>query len=224
MAKLFLDIETIPAPEDEHETLKYLFQKKAEKWLKKKEMSDEVAHESNSIDKLTEFINNSTFDGSFGRILCIAYAIDNDDVKVICEPDNEAKMLIDFWTVANAVDQFVGHNVMDFDLRFIWQRSVKLKIRPSWRMDGMGSKCLSFARYRSYPIYDTMREWGKWSMGSVGLEHLALALGIPTPKQGIDGSQVFDFYKAGKIDEICEYCMRDVETTRQVYKRMVFAV
>ena len=83
---------------------------------------------------------------------------------------------------------------------------------------------LSFARYRSSPIYDTMKEWAKWdTMNKVGLEHIALALGIPTPKEGIDGSQVFDFYKAGRIDEICEYCKRDVETTRAIYKRMTFS-
>jgi predicted PolB exonuclease-like 3'-5' exonuclease len=68
-----------------------------------------------------------------------------------------------------------------------------------------------------------MKEWVKWSNTNVGLEHLALALGIPTPKEGIDGSQVFDFYKAGKLDEIADYCKRDVETTRAVYKRMTFA-
>jgi predicted PolB exonuclease-like 3'-5' exonuclease len=56
----------------------------------------------------------------------------------------------------------------------------------------------------------------------VGLEHLSLALGIPTPKEGVDGSQVFEFYRAGRIEEIVAYCKRDVETTRAVYKRMRF--
>jgi hypothetical protein len=67
-----------------------------------------------------------------------------------------------------------------------------------------------------------MKEWVKWSNNTAGLEHLALALGIPTPKDGIDGSQVWDFYKAGKTNEILEYCKRDVETTRAVYKKMIF--
>ena len=49
-----------------------------------------------------------------------------------------------------------------------------------------------------------------------------MALGIPSPKDGIDGSQVAAFHAAGKDDEIVEYCKRDVETTRDVYKRMIF--
>ena len=103
---------------------------------------------------------------------------------------------------------------MDFDLRFIYQRSIVHKVRPTHN--------LSFARYRDYPIYDTMREWAKWCGATVGLEYLALALGIPTPKQGIDGSRVFEFYQQGRLDEIVKYCQRDVETTRLIYKRMIF--
>ena len=67
-----------------------------------------------------------------------------------------------------------------------------------------------------------MHEWSNWSRPNLGLEHVALSMGIPTPKEGIDGSQVNEFFKAGKIKEICDYCVRDVETTRAVYKKMTF--
>ena len=110
--------------------------------------------------------------------------------------------------------QFIGHNVMDFDLRFIYQRSIIHRVKPAYE--------LNFARYRNYPIYDTMKEWVKWSNSAVGLEKIALALGIPTPKDGIDGSQVYEFYKQGKANDILEYCKRDVEATRSVFKRMNF--
>lgn len=83
-------------------------------------------------------------------------------------------------------------------------------------------KHLSFARYQNLPIFDTMQEWSNWGNQKLGLEHVALALGIPTPKEGIDGSEVAKFYNEGKVKEICDYCVRDVETTRAVYKRMVF--
>jgi predicted RecB family nuclease len=82
---------------------------------------------------------------------------------------------------------------------------------------------LSFARYRNYPIYDTMKEWVRWSSNSLSLEHLALAMGIPTPKDEIDGSQVYEFYKKGRIQEILDYCKKDIETTRAVYKKMTFS-
>jgi hypothetical protein len=67
-----------------------------------------------------------------------------------------------------------------------------------------------------------MKEWVRWANSSVGLEFLAIALGIPSPKDGIDGSQVAEFYRKGKVKEICEYCKRDVATTRDVFRKMTF--
>lgn len=219
MRKLYLDIETLPASDENFEVLKILHKKKKAKKKKEKESGD--------VGDFEQYLLSTSFDGSFGRILCIAYAIDDDPVEVLNGDEDEAGMLKKFWEIADSISmpsgngqwkdygvQFIGHNVMDFDLRFIYQRSIINRVKPAYE--------LNFARYRNYPIYDTMKEWVKWANSNIGLEHIALALGIPTPKNGIDGSQVFDFYKAGKSEEICEYCKRDVEATRAVYKRMTF--
>lgn len=213
MRKLFLDIETLPAHEDQHEKLHYLHEKKKEK--SGKELDFE------------QFLLSTSFDGAFGRILCIAYAIDNNPTEVLSGDGDEAGMLKKFWEIVESLSvparnpqwpdyglQFIGHNVMDFDLRFIYQRSIVNRIKPAYD--------LSFARYKSYPIFDTMKEWTRWANSSVGLESIALALGIPTPKDGIDGSQVAEFYQKGKVADILEYCKRDVDATRAVYQRMTF--
>lgn len=199
MNKLFLDIETLPADESSHEKLKYLHGKK-----KKKDTED-----------FEQYLLGTSFDGAFGRILCIGYAINNEPTAILYNENNEKETLRQFWEIARNADLFIGHNVMDFDLRFIYQRSIINQVLPS--------KDLIFARYRNFPIFDTMKEWVKWSNNNVGLEYLALALGIPSPKDGIDGSQVFDFYQKGKVNDILEYCKRDVETTRAVYKKIAFA-
>lgn len=227
MKKLYFDIETIPADESSHEALKYLYGRKIEKKMKEKGITDaEAIQEFGSFEK---FVDSTGMDGAFGRVLCIAYAVNNEPTRVICNPDNEKKTIEDFWFVANQIDLFVGHNIMEFDLKFILQRSIILGVKPTWnRFEELGKKpwemprMLSFARYKNLPIFDTMFEWSNWGNPKAGLEHLALALGIPTPKEGIDGSEVWNFYKAGKVKEICDYCMRDVETTRAVYQRITF--
>jgi len=219
MRRLYLDIETLPAGDEQLKTLKFLFEKKKAKKNKREGCDDHADFE--------QYLLGTSFDGSFGRILCIAYAIDDSPVEVLDGSKDEAGMLEKFWKIVDSIStparnpqwpdygvQFIGHNVMDFDLRFIYQRSIVNRIKPAYN--------LNFARYRDYPVYDTMKEWSKWGVGNIGLEHIALALGIPTPKDGIDGSQVYDFYKAGKTEDICEYCKRDVECTREVYKRMTF--
>lgn len=204
MKRMCLDIETIPADGDKIDTLKKLWEE-----IKKKN----VANGKKIENDFETFFRNTSFQGEFGRILCISYAI--DDEKVECLVGDEKTMLKDFWEMARDVNQFIGHNIMEFDLRFIYKRSIIHGVKPS--------RDLSFARYRSEPIYDTMKEWDKWAAAGVSLHRLTTALGVTSPKEeGIDGSKVYDYYLAGKVDEIVEYCKRDVAATRAVYKKMTF--
>ena len=185
----------------------------------------------NEPEAFEEFLNKTGFDGAFGKVLVIAYAIDDSPAKYLCNPQDEKETIEKFWDVAAGTDLFVGHNIRDFDLPFIVQRSIILGVKPSWHITQPPGKkpweidkYLDFARYKNFPIFDTMWEWSRWvdKWSNKGLEHLALAMGIPTPKEGIDGSQVNEFFKKGKTKEICEYCVRDVETVREIYKRMTF--
>jgi len=206
MKKMFLDIETIPAGGNNLEKLKDIFESKKKKY-----------EEANLKfgKKFTDFVSQTNFSGSFGRILCIGYAIDNEEVDILTGP--EEKMLEEFWRLAKNTDLFIGHNVMDFDLRFIYQRSIIHQVQPT--------RDLSFARYRNNPIYDTLREWQKWGGGNGydSLDALAKALDLPSSKQGIDGSQVYKFYQMGKLEEIYIYCKADVALTRKIYKKMTFS-
>lgn len=205
---LFFDLETIPADDTFKKIAIDLTRKKLQKRAKRGEKI--------KIDE-EEIFRWTAISGDFGRIFCIGYALGDGKVDII--RGSEAQILNEWWKVADNADLFVGHNIMDFDLRFIYKRSIVNKIKPVSKHLN-----LSFARYRSFPIYDTMREWEKWSMDSfISLDTLAKVLGLPTSKDGgIDGSKVYDFYLEKKFDEIYEYCIRDVELTRKIWRRMSF--
>jgi hypothetical protein len=50
---------------------------------------------------------------------------------------------------------------------------------------------------------------------------MAYVLGIPSPKEDIDGSKVRSvYYEEGDIDRIAKYCERDVVTVAQVFLRL----
>lgn len=212
---LFFDIETIPAEGSLKDTIVELERKK-----EKKREATEASENGTGYwrKKSTEAIYRLTsLSGDFGRIFCIGYALDNEPVNIIRGPEKE--ILVKWWQIADRADLFVGHNIMEFDLPFIYKRSIIHKIKPAARHLN-----LSFARYRSDPIFDTMKEWNKWALRpSISLDKLAKVLGLPTSKDGgIDGSKVYDAYLKGKYDQICQYCKGDVELTRKVYKRMIF--
>jgi predicted PolB exonuclease-like 3'-5' exonuclease len=163
-----------------------------------------------------EIVKKLSLSGATARILCLAYALEPPpDAPVSVLRGDEREILQGFWQLASETSLFVGHNVLDFDCRFIYQRSVIHQIKPS--------RELPFARYRSAPVFDTMHEWSKWGREHMSLGLLAQTLGIPSPKESLDGSKVYPYFRAGRIDEICDYCIGDVITVRQVYRRLTFA-
>lgn len=202
MKKIYFDIETIPAEEEKTDLLREIYERRLEKYG------------ASRAGTFEEFMERTGLDGAFGRICCIGYAIDDGEVKALS--GDEKEILEKFWDIAKDCSLFIGFNNMDFDLRFIYQRSVVHKVRPTQN--------LSFARYRNNPIYDCMHEWKKWdNQSSISLHAISKALGIPSPKEGdIEGKDVGKAYADGRIEEICEYCKRDVDVTRQVYKRLTF--
>ena len=201
MIKIFLDIETLPAAQEKEEILKEIHQKRVKDKGERK--------------TLEEYLESSNFDGSFGRIACIGYAIDDDETKVLS--GDEKEMLKKFWQITKDIDLFIGFNVIDFDLKFIYQRSIILGVKPS--------RELPFNRYRNSPIYDVMWEWTKWSnLGKCSLDKLAKAFGFESSKDGsINGRNVAKAFEQGRIKEIADYCKKDVDLTRKIYKRMIFA-
>ena len=203
MQKMFLDIETIPADVGKLEILQDLYRRRQEK-----------NHNNSKPQTFEEYLESTGLDGSFGRICCLCYAI--NDGEVVTLSTDEPDILNRFWSAAKNVDLFVGFNIIDFDLRFIYQRSVVNQVKPT--LD------INFARFRNNPIYDVMHEWSKWSnLGRTSLHGLAKALGVESPKEGdIEGKDVAKAYAAGRIKEICEYCTRDVAATRSIYERLTF--
>jgi hypothetical protein len=43
---------------------------------------------------------------------------------------------------------------------------------------------------------------------------------VESPKGSIDGSQIARAYREGRIEEIGEYCLRDVRATASLYARI----
>ena len=171
-------------------------------------------------------------DANLGRMLCIGYCEQTEAGAITThgcfgwrermrdfEPD-ERLILAEFWEFLRGFDTnrdlIIGHNILDFDLPFIVQRSIIKNVRPS--VD------FYFGKYRSQPIFDTMRVWDCWRWGGkTSLKKLAFALGLECPKtEDIDGAKIYDAFREKRFEEIYRYCMRDVKTTRNVWRRMSF--
>jgi 3'-5' exonuclease len=207
--RIFVDIETLPPDKDASAV-----------------MPEEVS--ACSDDEYRRL----ALDGDFGRVLTVGVIVEQDgqvlhrgllgrERQTMMFHLDEARTLRGFWKLLKGFnvrrDQVVGHNLFDFDLPFLYKRSVIQRVRPAVE--------LPFTRYRSQPIFDTMHQWNKWSPRRfVSLDRLARVLGLESSKSGdIDGGRVYDKFCEGCHQEIADYCMRDVKLVREIYYRMCFA-
>jgi DNA polymerase elongation subunit (family B) len=219
---LYLDIETIPSQSPEvHARIAETIKPPAN-YKKADTIAAWEQHEKPAVVK--ETIAKTSFDGSVGHVCCIGTAVGGYDATsaIIEDVSGEAALIEQTFRALDkmfsaepyASVTIVGHNVINFDIRFLWQRAIVLGIRmPQW-----------FPREPKpwgNEAFDTMTAFAG-SRGTIGMDRLCLALGMDG-KGDMDGSMVADLWAAGEFDKIATYCRADVERTRQIHKRMQIA-
>lgn len=216
MTKLYLDIETLPT--DSNQEIDYVVANiKAPGNYKKQEAIDRYIEGARD-----ETIKKTALSGLFGRVYMIGYAFDTEPVSVL-RGDSEASVLSQFnrvLTERGLRDEYgdkdmiiIGHNAKDFDVPFLSQRMMVNGFKPLYKHD---SKTLRAS------IHDTMQMFacGRYKQ-YYSLESLMLAFGLTCSKSGMDGSQVHDYFLAGRHDEVAEYCAGDVNDVRALYGQMI---
>lgn len=170
----------------------------------------------------------TALDGAAGELCVIGYAVDDDVLLAgyVDPPElNERDLLLSFfdsisflYTISHK-PVLVGHNVIEFDLRFIWQRAIVHGIRPP---PGFPREPKPW----DGTVYDTMLQWAG-VRGKISQDRLCRALGLPgkpmVDGKPMDGSRVWDLVKAGRIAEVAKYCKNDVSRVRDIHRRMTFA-
>jgi len=227
-----IDIETIPLPAFRERAAGRL--KRAMDRGKMSEEQQQRYFEDQSAEEERAYRSGSLAATS-GRVLSIAvhigsvagveiegvdqsesehvFGIDSDGQE---QPEQQA--LTDFLALMRSfdpdIDEIVGHNVIGFDLPFIFQRCLvnNITVRPF----------VNLGEFNVRGVYDTMHRWWLGSRNRVALDDIAWALGIPSSKtEEVEGSRVFELYQAGRLAEIREYNLNDVSVTRKVYERLV---
>ena len=219
MTPFYFDIETIPSqdPEVKAEIAAGIT---APGTYKKAESIQQWLDENRAAEAEAVWLKTA-FDGGLGQCVCIGFA-DGDGKAYIYHAqdlsrDSERKVLQDFFCAVTDAGHrtFVGHNIIGFDLPFLWKRCMVLGIKPP----------ASFPR-NPKPwgelVQDTMLLWDSTQRAGGSMDRICRLLGIPG-KGGISGADVWPMVQAGKMNEVADYCRGDVERTRSLYKRMTFA-
>lgn len=212
---LFLDIETVPQTSDYNE----LPDEAQELWALKTQYQRKDEHTPE------EFYERAGIWAEFGTVVCISvgYFLQTEDgrtFRVRSFTGQESALLREFSGLLES--HFGGrqhllcaHNGKEFDFPYLARRMIILGIELPQKLSMFGKKPWEI------PHLDTMELWKFGDFKHyTSLKLLAHVLGIPSPKEDIDGSKVRSvYYEEGDIDRIAKYCERDVVTVAQVFLR-----
>ncbi|MEN8886426.1 MAG: 3'-5' exonuclease [Winogradskyella sp.] len=214
---LFLDIETVPQQESWEqvsEELQLLYEQKT-KYQRK----------DNFVAK--EFYEKAGIWAEFGKIICISVGFfsENNGTKKLrvrsFYSDDEVEILQNFKTVLETYFSkpnhvLCAHNGKEFDFPFIARRMIVNNIPLPNKLNLFGKKPWEV------PHLDTLELWkfGDYKHYT-SLKLLTTILGISSPKDDIDGSEVAKvYYKEKKLLRIVNYCEKDTIAVAQIVLRL----
>lgn len=146
------------------------------------------------------------------------FVVPPDDVEVEELPPwvrlvSETELLHAFWALAGHAQVVVTYNGRAFDVPFLVGRSLIHDIPV--RVD------LQSNRYSLRPHLDLYQAMGGgYGRGPASLDVICWALGMPSPKEVMDGSMVHTYFAKGDVATIAEYNAGDVRATTAVYQRV----
>jgi len=222
---MFLDIETVPQTEYYEELSDEVGQLWTEKFAAlKRNWADRFGE---NITSEEAFAQNGGIYAEFGKIICISVGFifyrDNemhfrtksfagDDEKLILQ--EFAHLINRTWNTQDHL--FCGHNIKEFDVPYICRRMIINNIAIPNLLNVSGKKPWEVS------FLDTLELWKFGDKKNyTSLKLLTAVLGIPAPKDDIDGSQVASvYYKEKNIKRIAAYCQKDVLASAQVFLRL----
>jgi len=211
---LFLDIETVP----QESSFNNLDKETKELW---EEKSKKFCRENLSAE---EVYNRAGILAEFGKIICISAGY----IKIINKKrqlriktfssDNEKEILEGFTALVkkhfNKADTYMcAHNGKEFDFPYIARRCLINGVALPENIDTRNVKPWDVKHF------DTLDLWRFGDFKNyTSLKLLTKILNIDSPKDDIDGSQVYKVYWEEKnLKRIVEYCQKDVIAVAQVF-------
>jgi uncharacterized protein YprB with RNaseH-like and TPR domain len=213
---LFLDIETVPESAS-FELLNSAMQNLWEKKSKQFRASDQTA---------LDVYERAGIYSEFGKIICISVGLITEknpfNFRLKSFFGKEEKSLLSGFSSmltkfsgANKEAILCAHNGKEFDFPYIARRMIINRLTIPEILDNAGKKPWEIK------LLDTMDLWkfGDYK-NYTSLDLLTSILGIPTPKDDIDGSMVAGiFYNEDNIQRIVHYCEKDVLAIARVFLR-----
>ena len=167
------------------------------------------------------YLENAGIISTYGRIVCISFGfIDNEGVSKISSyyGDNEEDIVNSFNNLLKKIEtknfNLSGFRINHFDIPWVLHKLHKYGIEPANMIYLYDKKPWDLR------VVDMSDDWkGKFAW-AFSFDEMCYELGVQSPKDIINGSDVHKYYWSGRVEDIKTYCEKDVNSSIEVSKKL----
>ncbi len=166
------------------------------------------------------YIENAGIISTYGKICCISFGYESNGEKQIRSfyGDDERDIVESFNNLLKKIEQksfsLSGFRINHFDIPWVLHKLHKYGIEPAsmiYLYDKKPWECR---------IVDMSDDWKQKFAWAFSFDEMCYELGVKSPKDAMNGSQVHKYYYQGRIEDIKTYCEKDVSSSIDASKKL----
>ena len=166
------------------------------------------------------YLDNAGIISTYGRIVCISFGYESNGEKMIRSfyGDDERDIVESFNNLLKKIEtksyNLCGFRINYFDVPWVLHKLHKYEIEPANMIYLYDKKPWDLR------VVDMSDDWkGKFAW-AFSFDEMCHELGVASPKDIINGSDVHKYYWSGKVEDIKTYCEKDVNSSIEVSKKL----
>jgi len=164
----------------------------------------------------TAYLEESPIISTYGRIVCISFGyLDNGQERISSfYGDDEREIVEKFNNLLKKIEsksfKLGGYRILYFDIPWILHKLYKYNIKPA--------NIITLHNKKPWEtrIVDISDDWKIRFAYTSSFDEVVYELGIESPKDNMNGSDVHDAYWEGRVEEVKIYCEKDVKASIRV--------
>lgn len=186
---------------------------------------DSLTPEMQDAWKLTgkDYASECALIPEFGQIVCCTFAYEkNVDRRLVLQIETRTNIQ----HINEIFNKFVGFtpcgwNIKGFDITFLNKHFLKNGLKIPTILSLWDPKVEEIKKPWLFKALDLQEIWKQNGFNSCKFNSACVFLGIESPKDDIDGSQVHETFWNGEIERIKTYCEKDVISLHKMYNKII---
>ena len=166
------------------------------------------------------YLENAGIISTYGRIVCISFGYESNGEKHIRSfyGEDERDIVESFNNLLKKIEtkgfNLCGFRINHFDIPWVLHKLHKYEIEPATMIYLYDKKPWDVR------VTDMSDDWKQKFAWAFSFEEMCYELGVKSPKDIINGSDVHKYYWSGKVEDIKTYCEKDVSSSIDASKKL----